>query len=117
MEFALGAHYRVCESKAKLGLPEVNLGLLPGAGGTQRLPRICGLQAALQMIVGGIPVSASTAKKSGLVDEIYPSDGKLLENAITFLLSKVNIKYFHIWSKEKSKNVVGLHLVTLIIWK
>ena len=90
LEFALGAHYRVCEETAKLGLPEVNLGLLPGGGGTQRLPRISGLQFSLQMIVGGVPVSASVAQKAKLVDKIAPKGSSLFEESVNFLLEQVS---------------------------
>ena len=68
LEVALGCHYRVAAKSAKLGLPEVKLGLLPGAGGTQRLPRVVGVAEALNMIVIGTPIKASTAAENGLVD-------------------------------------------------
>ena len=59
LELAMAAHYRVASAGAKLGLPEVKLGLLPGAGGTQRLPRLVGVERAIDMIVGGEPVAAT----------------------------------------------------------
>jgi 3-hydroxyacyl-CoA dehydrogenase len=70
LEVALGCHFRVAVSNAKLGLPEVKLGLLPGAGGTQRLPRAVGVEQAVRMIVGGNPIDAEDALRVGLVDEI-----------------------------------------------
>ncbi|HEY4204979.1 MAG TPA: enoyl-CoA hydratase-related protein, partial [Xanthobacteraceae bacterium] len=70
LETALGAHFRVAVKEAKLGLPEVKLGLLPGAGGTQRLPRAVGPELAVKMIVGGNPIGAAEALKAGLIDEI-----------------------------------------------
>ncbi len=70
LEVALGCHYRVAVSAAKMGLPEVNLGILPGAGGTQRLPRLVGVQKALEMITSGRPVNADLALKTGLVDVV-----------------------------------------------
>ena len=70
LETALGAHFRVAVKDAKLGLPEVKLGLLPGAGGTQRLPRAVGPELAVKMIVGGNPIGAAEALKAGLIDEI-----------------------------------------------
>lgn len=70
LELALGCHFRVAVKDAKLGLPEVKLGLLPGAGGTQRLPRAVGPQLAVKMVVGGDPIGAPEALKHGLVDEI-----------------------------------------------
>ncbi|EGP08868.1 enoyl-CoA hydratase [Bradyrhizobiaceae bacterium SG-6C] len=70
LELALGCHYRVAVKDAKLGLPEVKLGLLPGGGGTQRLPRAVGPELAVKMIVGGEPISAQDALKNGLIEEI-----------------------------------------------
>jgi len=81
LETALGAHFRVAVKDAKLGLPEVKLGLLPGAGGTQRLPRAVGPELAVKMIVGGNPISASEALKAGLIDEIVDD---LVPGAVAF---------------------------------
>ncbi|MGJ4892219.1 3-hydroxyacyl-CoA dehydrogenase NAD-binding domain-containing protein [Bradyrhizobium sp. HKCCYLRH3099] len=77
LEVALACHYRVATKEAKLGLPEVKLGLLPGAGGTQRLPRAVGPELAVKMIVGGDPISAAEAHKNGLIEEIVegPASG------------------------------------------
>ena len=83
LELALACHARVAHISAKLGLPEVNLGLLPGAGGTQRLPRLLGVGPALEMILTGKPVSAPAAFESGLVDAIIDS-GTLRHQAVTF---------------------------------
>ena len=91
LEVALCCDYRVAASSAPLGLPEVKLGLLPGAGGTQRLPRLIGAPKALPMIISGDPVDASTALTLGLVDEV--TDGAVVEAAIAFaedLLAKGN---------------------------
>ncbi|RKJ99746.1 3-hydroxyacyl-CoA dehydrogenase NAD-binding domain-containing protein [Alicycliphilus denitrificans] len=82
LEFAMGCHYRIAQRGAKLGLPEVKLGLLPGGGGTQRLPRLAGVEAALRMIIEGNPVSADEALKMGLVDEV--ATGDLLPAALDF---------------------------------
>ena len=82
-EVALGCHYRVAVPSAKLGTPEVKLGLLPGAGGTQRLPRLVGVKAALEMIVLGNPVSAKAAADMGLVDRLVVED-TLAADAIAF---------------------------------
>ncbi|VXC93671.1 3-hydroxyacyl-CoA dehydrogenase NAD-binding domain-containing protein [Sphingomonas sp. 8AM] len=82
-EVALGCHYRVAVPSAKLGTPEVKLGLLPGAGGTQRLPRLVGVKAALEMIVLGNPVSAKAAADMGLVDKVVGED-TLAADAIAF---------------------------------
>jgi 3-hydroxyacyl-CoA dehydrogenase len=82
LETAVGCHYRCAVESAKLGFPEVLLGLLPGATGTQRLPRLAGVQKALDMLVSGKPVSAAEARDIGLVDEII--EGDLLEGAIAY---------------------------------
>jgi 3-hydroxyacyl-CoA dehydrogenase len=74
LEVALGCHFRVAAKDAKLGLPEVRLGLMPGAGGTQRLPRIVGPALAVKMIVSGEPISAVRALQHGLIDEIFEGD-------------------------------------------
>ena len=83
LEVALVAHYRVAVPSAKVGLPEVNLGLLPGAGGTQRLPRIVGAEKALEMMTSGSHVPGKAAAAMGLVDELV-EEGKLREGAIAF---------------------------------
>ncbi|MCA8203244.1 enoyl-CoA hydratase/isomerase family protein [Burkholderia sp. AU33545] len=82
LELALGAHYRVAAPGAQVALPEVKLGLLPGAGGTQRLPRAVGLETALNMIVSGAPVPSEQLAESGLFDEM--ADGDLLDAAVAF---------------------------------
>tara|TARA_R110000782_G_scaffold117364_4_gene207782 strand:+ start:100772 stop:102802 length:2031 start_codon:yes stop_codon:yes gene_type:complete len=86
LEVALGCHYRVATSKAKLGLPEVSLGILPGAGGTQRLPRLIGAEAALDMIVSGAPIPAAKAAQIGLVDKLV-EEADLAAQAIDFARS------------------------------
>lgn len=82
LEVALGCHYRVAQGDAILGLPEVTLGLVPGAGGTQRLPRLIGAVPAATMITGGKPVSSKAAHDMGLVDHLVQTD--VLDSAITF---------------------------------
>lgn len=83
LEVALGCHYRVlARSVGQLGLPEVKIGILPGAGGTQRLPRIIGVEAALDMIVSGVPINAETALKAGLVDAVV--DGDVVAAAVAY---------------------------------
>ena len=82
LELALGCNYRVVHKDAKLGLPEVKLGLLPGAGGTQRLPRLVGIEAALNVIVGGEPIPAQMFAKTPLIDRL--ADGDLLAAAVDF---------------------------------
>ncbi|ACG79626.1 fatty oxidation complex, alpha subunit [Phenylobacterium zucineum HLK1] len=83
LEVALCAHYRVAVPSARLGLPEVNLGLLPGAGGTQRLPRIAGVEKALEMVTSGRHAPAKEALAMGLVDELV-EEGKLKDGAVAF---------------------------------
>jgi 3-hydroxyacyl-CoA dehydrogenase len=83
LEVALGCHYRVAVPSAKCGLPEVHLGLLPGAGGTQRLPRVVGPEKALEMVTSGAHIDAKTANAAGLIDEIVP-EGSLRASAIAF---------------------------------
>lgn len=70
LEVALGCHFRVGVKGAKVGLPEVHLGIIPGAGGTQRLPRLAGYQKALEMIPSGAPINADAAKAAGILDEV-----------------------------------------------
>jgi 3-hydroxyacyl-CoA dehydrogenase len=82
LEVALCAHYRVAVTSAKFGLPEVNLGLLPGAGGTQRLPRLTGVPKALEMMTSGRHISTTEAREAGLVDEV--TDGDLRTAAVAF---------------------------------
>ncbi|CUH84786.1 Fatty acid oxidation complex subunit alpha [Thalassovita mediterranea] len=76
LEVALAAHYRIAEAKTKLGLPEVSLGLLPGGGGTQRLPRLIAMDKAVEMIITGRPVSAAQALENGLVDALFDGDAR-----------------------------------------
>src|SRR5690242_4385652 len=82
LELTMGCHFRVAAPPTRLGLPEVKLGLIPGAGGTQRLPRLVGIEKALPMILSGDPIPAKDAKAAGLVDEII--DGDLVQGAVAF---------------------------------
>ncbi len=91
LEVALTCHYRIAVPSAKCGLPEVNLGLLPGAGGTQRLPRIVGAAKALVMMTSGEHVPADQCLSMGLVDEMA-DEGKLLEGALSFAETIVSEK-------------------------
>ncbi|MEX1221813.1 MAG: fatty acid oxidation complex subunit alpha FadJ [Idiomarina sp.] len=88
LELALACHYRVCteSDKTELGVPEVKLGLLPGSGGTQRLPRLVGVQEALGLILTGKTLRPKQARKKGLVDEVVP-ESILLEAAVKLALS------------------------------
>jgi 3-hydroxyacyl-CoA dehydrogenase len=82
LEIALGCHYRVAVPDAKLGTPEVKLGLLPGAGGTQRLPRVAGVRKALEMTATGTPIGAREAFNCGLVDRLV--EGELIPHAVAY---------------------------------
>jgi 3-hydroxyacyl-CoA dehydrogenase len=88
LEVTLACHYRVGVKDARFGLPEVKLGLLPGAGGTQRLPRVVGVEKALSMIVSGDPIRADEALKHGLIDEIV--DGDLAAGGVAFAEKVLN---------------------------
>jgi 3-hydroxyacyl-CoA dehydrogenase len=83
LELALACHFRIGTVDAKFGQPEVKLGILPGAGGTQRLPRLVGLPLALDMIAGGDPIGARQARETGLIDEIAGGDLKAAAIAFT----------------------------------
>ncbi len=81
LELAMAGHFRVATPDAKLGLPEVSLGIIPGAEGTQRLPRLAGVEQALTMIVSARPISAADAKAHGIVDAVVDD---LLPGALAF---------------------------------
>ena len=87
LELALGCHYRIASPGTHLGLPEVKLGLIPGAGGTQRLPRLVGLEKALAMIAGGEPITAEEALEIGLIDVVVP--GELVADAVAFTRDRI----------------------------
>src|SRR5256885_9701501 len=90
LEVTLACHYRVGVKDARFRLPEVKLGLLPGAGGTQRLPRVVGVQKALSMMVSGDPIRADEALASGLIDQIV--DGDLTAAGVAFAEKVLNEK-------------------------
>jgi 3-hydroxyacyl-CoA dehydrogenase/enoyl-CoA hydratase/carnithine racemase len=95
LETAMACHYRIAAQGVDLGQPEVQIGLIPGAGGTQRLPRLIGLPNALEMITAGKPIKAETALQRALVDEVVPRE-KLLEAALKaarrFVKGELNLK-------------------------
>lgn len=93
LELALACHYRLATANAQLGLPEVNLGLLPGGGGTQRLPRLLGTATALSMIVDGRPISGDKALKAGLVDALI--EGERVDSAVAYAKNLVAQKLTH----------------------
>ena len=104
-ELALSCHYRVALDRAdiQLGLPEVSLGLIPGAGGTQRLPRLIGIQAALMLVVEGKLVRASNAQANGLVDELVSTEEALRASAVAFITKTPNAK--QPWDKSDFKYI------------
>ena len=105
LELAMGCNYRVALSSTNLGLPEVKLGIIPGAGGTQRLPRLAGIEKALSMITSGTPINAKDALNSGIVEEVFPDN--IIENAMNFIKSKLSLDNHPIVSKlsEKVSNI------------
>ena len=86
LEFAMACHYRVAVAGAKVGQPEVTLGIIPGAGGTQRLPRLCSIETALELCTDGKFIAASRALSEGIIDQIAAGD--LLRDAMTFALAR-----------------------------
>src|SRR6202023_2531474 len=82
LELAMAGHYRVASPTAQVGQPEVKLGIIPGAGGTQRLPRLVGVAKAVEMCAEGKPVSAGEAATLGLIDTLI--EGDLLAGAVSF---------------------------------
>ena len=90
LETAMACHYRIAARTAQLGQPEVNLGLIPGAGGTQRLPRLAGVGKAMEMCAFGEPLGAGAALEAGIVDRVV--DGDPLEAAVEFALSSPPVR-------------------------
>ena len=90
-ELALMCHYRVAVPSAKFGLPEIKLGIIPGAGGTQRLPRLIGVENALEVIVSGTPFGAKQALEWGVVDALV-DEGKLRDGALAFARKVIDTK-------------------------
>jgi 3-hydroxyacyl-CoA dehydrogenase len=103
LETALVCNYRMGTEKAIVGLPEVNLGLLPGAGGTQRLPRLIGPSQALKMMLAGTPMSAKKALQQGVIDAI--SENSLIDDAIVFLQEKIGSEE-HPKVRDKNEKVL-----------
>ncbi len=90
-ELALGCHWRVAAPTARVGLPEIKLGILPGAGGTQRTPRLAGVERALKMIVSGDPVPAAEARAAGLIDAVFEGP-EFLAQAVAFARKVIDEK-------------------------
>lgn len=92
LENAMACHYRIAVPSAKVGLPEVLIGILPGGGGTQRLPRLAGVQTALEMITSGRHVPAAEAAKLGILDEVLPEGADLRAAAIAYARKVADIR-------------------------
>jgi 3-hydroxyacyl-CoA dehydrogenase len=92
LENAMGCHYRIAVPSAKVGLPEVLIGILPGGGGTQRLPRLAGVPTALEMIVSGRHVPAPEAKTLGVLDEVLPDGADLRQSAVAYARGIADIR-------------------------
>jgi 3-hydroxyacyl-CoA dehydrogenase len=101
LEVALACHWRVAVKDAKFGVPEVKLGLLPGAGGTQRLPRVVGVEKALEMCTSGAPIGAVEAEKLGLVDKLV--EGDLAQHAIAYAHEVADVRPIPISSQRDEK--------------
>lgn len=99
LELALSCHYRVASRKTEVGQPEVLLGFPPGAGGTQRLPRLAGVETALAMIVDGTSVAATEAAEHGIIDRVI--DGDLLEGALAFAAERIAAGPPHSLARER----------------
>ncbi|MCY4480578.1 MAG: 3-hydroxyacyl-CoA dehydrogenase NAD-binding domain-containing protein [Rhodospirillales bacterium] len=100
LELALSCHYRVASRKTEVGQPEVLLGFPPGAGGTQRLPRLAGVETALAMIVDGTYVAAEDAARSGIIDRVI--NGDLLEGALAFASERIAAGPPHSLARERT---------------
>lgn len=87
-EIALGCHYRVADAQAKIGLPEIHIGVFPGAGGTVRLPRLAGLAVTFDMMINGKPVKAGKAESLGMLDAVF--ENNLMDNALAFTQSLID---------------------------
>ncbi|TLX61922.1 3-hydroxyacyl-CoA dehydrogenase [Stutzerimonas nosocomialis] len=115
LEVALGCHYRIARADAKVGLPEVKLGLLPGAGGTQRLPRLAGVAKALDMIVSGQPIGAAEAVEHRIVDELF--EGDLVEAGLAYARRMVEEGRAPRRSGEQTAGLEGVDNAALIAAK
>jgi 3-hydroxyacyl-CoA dehydrogenase len=100
LEIAMACHYRVADKAAQVGQPEVKLGIIPGAAGTQRLPRLAGVEKALEMCVSGAPVKAADALAAGIVDQLI--EGDILAGALAFLREKIASGATHPKTRERS---------------
>jgi 3-hydroxyacyl-CoA dehydrogenase len=109
LELAMGCHYRVCAPGAQIALPEVKLGVLPGAGGTQRLPRAVGVSTALEMIVTGNPMLSEKIAQLGLFSEVITTD--LLTGAIAFATKMAREHTSHPRLRDTAPRAIDAHLL------
>jgi 3-hydroxyacyl-CoA dehydrogenase len=107
LELALGCHFRVAAPGTRLGLPEIKLGIIPGAGGTQRLPRLIGMDKAMAMILSGEPIPAREALDAGLVDEIVEND--LVAGAIAFARGVATEKRPLVLVRNRDEKLASAH--------
>jgi 3-hydroxyacyl-CoA dehydrogenase len=105
LELALGCHFRVAAPGTRLGLPEIKLGIIPGAGGTQRLPRLVGMEKAMAMILSGEPIPAREALDAGLIDEII--EGDLMAGAVAFAQAVVAEKRALVLVRNRDEKLVS----------
>jgi len=106
LELALSCHFRLAVSSARLGLPEVKLGILPGAGGTQRLPRLAGVEAALDLIISGRTISAREAVGLGMLDELVEEEA-LRDRAVAFAREAANTRREIVRVRDRNERVVA----------
>src|SRR5215831_8373548 len=107
LELALGCHFRVAAPGTRLGQPEIKLGIIPGAGGTQRLPRLVGMDKAMAMILSGEPIPVREAHDAGLVDEIV--EGDLVAGAIAFVRRVVTEKRPLVLARDRDDKLAASH--------
>src|SRR5215471_19376896 len=105
LELALGCHFRVAAPGTRLGLPEIKLGIIPGAGGTQRLPRLVGMKKAMAMILTGEPIPVREALDAGLIDEII--EGDLMAGAAAFARHAVAEKRPLVLVRDRDEKLAG----------
>ena len=105
LELALCCNYRIAAKNARFGLPEVNLGLIPGAGGTQRLPRLIGIEKSLAMVTSGSPIGSTDAYKCGLVDQL--SEENLRYDSLNFIKDIIETEAVHPSISLKTKPIVN----------
>jgi 3-hydroxyacyl-CoA dehydrogenase len=113
LEIAMACAYRVADKAAQIGQPEVKLGIIPGAAGTQRLPRLAGVERAVEMCVSGAPVSAKDALAVGIVDQLV--EGDLLAGAATFLREKIATGAKHPKTRERNDKLGNVEANAVII--